>query len=32
MALQVGDRLVAHYDVTSLIGEGGMGQDCGLPG
>ncbi len=31
MALQVGDRL-AHYDVTALIGEEGMGQDCGLPG
>ena len=25
MALPVGDRL-AHYDVTALIGEGGMGQ------
>ena len=25
MALQGGDRL-AHYDVTALIGEGGMGQ------
>ena len=25
MALQVGDRL-AHYNVTALIGEGGMGQ------
>ncbi len=25
MALQAGDRL-AHYDVTALIGEGGMGQ------
>ena len=25
MALNVGDRL-AHYDVTALIGEGGMGQ------
>ena len=25
MALAVGDR-VAHYDVTALIGEGGMGQ------
>ena len=25
MALNVGDR-VAHYDVTALIGEGGMGQ------
>ena len=25
MALTVGDRL-AHYDVTALIGEGGMGQ------
>ena len=25
MALQVGDRL-GHYDVTALIGEGGMGQ------
>ena len=24
MALNVGDRL-AHYDVTALIGEGGMG-------
>ena len=26
MALTVGDRL-GHYDVTALIGEGGMGQD-----
>ena len=25
MALNIGDRL-AHYDVTALIGEGGMGQ------
>ena len=25
MPLQVGSRL-AHYDVTALIGEGGMGQ------
>ncbi len=25
MALQVGSRL-AHYDVTALIGEGGMGE------
>ncbi len=25
MALTVGDR-IAHYDVTALIGEGGMGQ------
>ena len=25
MALQVGSRL-AHYEVTALIGEGGMGQ------
>ena len=25
MALHVGDR-IAHYDVTALIGEGGMGQ------
>ncbi len=25
MALTVGDRL-AHYDVSALIGEGGMGQ------
>ncbi len=25
MALKVGDRL-GHYDVTALIGEGGMGQ------
>ena len=25
MALQVGSR-IAHYDVTALIGEGGMGQ------
>ena len=25
MALTVGDRL-GHYDVTSLLGEGGMGQ------
>ena len=27
MALEVGSRL-AHYDVTALIGEGGMGQVC----
>ena len=27
MALQVGSRL-GHYDVTALIGEGGMGQVC----
>ena len=25
MSLTLGDRL-AHYDVTALIGEGGMGQ------
>ena len=25
MALTVGDRL-GHYDVTALIGEGGMGE------
>ncbi len=25
MSLQVGSR-IAHYDVTALIGEGGMGQ------
>ena len=25
MALNIGDRL-GHYDVTALIGEGGMGQ------
>ena len=25
MSLEVGTRL-AHYDVTALIGEGGMGQ------
>ena len=25
MALELGDRL-GHYDVTALIGEGGMGQ------
>ena len=25
MALEVGSR-IAHYDVTALIGEGGMGQ------
>ncbi len=25
MTLTVGDR-IAHYDVTALIGEGGMGQ------
>ena len=25
MPLNVGDR-IAHYDVTALIGEGGMGQ------
>ena len=25
MALEVGSRL-AHYDVTALIGEGGMGE------
>ena len=25
MALNVGSR-IAHYDVTALIGEGGMGQ------
>ena len=28
MALDVGSRL-AHYDVTALIGEGGMGTICG---
>ena len=27
MALEVGSRL-GHYDVTALIGEGGMGQVC----
>ena len=27
MALTVGSRL-GHYDVTALIGEGGMGQVC----
>ncbi len=27
MALTVGTRL-GHYDVTSLLGEGGMGQVC----
>ena len=31
MALNVGTRL-GHYSVTALIGEGEMGQDCGLPG
>ena len=25
MALEIGSRL-GHYDVTALIGEGGMGQ------
>ena len=25
MALEIGSR-IAHYDVTALIGEGGMGQ------
>ena len=25
MSLDIGDRL-GHYDVTALIGEGGMGQ------
>ena len=25
MALEIGSRL-AHYDVTALIGEGGMGE------
>ncbi len=25
MALKIGSR-IAHYDVTALIGEGGMGQ------
>ena len=25
MALNIGDRL-GHYDVTALLGEGGMGQ------
>ena len=33
MALEVGSRL-GHYDVTALIGEGGMGHVChfaGLP-
>ncbi len=27
MSLGVGSRL-GHYDVTALIGEGGMGQVC----
>ena len=27
MSLSVGSRL-GHYDVTALIGEGGMGQVC----
>ena len=27
MALEIGSRL-GHYDVTALIGEGGMGQVC----
>ena len=31
MALNVGDRL-GHYDVTALIGEGGMGQVYRLRG
>ncbi len=26
MNLEVGSR-IAHYDVTALIGEGGMGQE-----
>ena len=26
MALNVGSRLARYYDVTALIGEGGMGQ------
>ena len=30
MALEVGSRL-GHYDVTALIGEGGMGQVCAPP-
>ena len=25
MAIEIGSR-IAHYDVTALIGEGGMGQ------
>ena len=25
MALEIGSR-IAHYDVTALLGEGGMGQ------
>ena len=25
MSLEIGSR-IAHYDVTALIGEGGMGQ------
>ncbi len=27
MPLEIGSRL-GHYDVTALIGEGGMGQVC----
>ena len=30
MALAVGSRL-GHYDVTALIGEGGMGQVSRVP-
>ncbi len=30
MALEVGSRL-GHYDVTALIGEGGMGQVYSVP-
>lgn len=29
MALDVGSRL-GHYDVTALIGEGGIGGECML--
>ena len=29
MALNIGDRL-GHYDVTALIGKGGMGRGVGL--
>ena len=31
MALNVGSRL-AHYDVTTLLGEGGMGQSAPASG